>query len=68
MFCTNCVKLAYLHTKRSCIRCQSEVLNNISVLCLKCASTEGVCAACLKKTSRIGIQNPSKKGCRSCGG
>jgi len=68
MFCNNCVKLAYLHTKRRCIRCQSEVLNNISVLCIRCSGEEGVCSVCLKKSQRTGSQNPNKKGCGSCGG
>ncbi len=49
MFCNNCVKLAYLHTKKKCIRCQSEVLNNISVICVKCSGAEGICSVCLRK-------------------
>lgn len=72
MFCNNCVKLAYLHTKKSCIRCQSEVLNNISVLCIKCASTEGVCSVCLKKNTPKVVpvvpHNYRGGGCKSCGG
>lgn len=68
MFCNNCIKLAYLHTKKKCIKCQSEVLNNISVLCIKCAGTEGVCSVCLKHTSRVTSPVNYNKGCRSCGG
>lgn len=49
MLCLNCSKLAYLHTKRVCIRCQGEVLNNISVLCEFCSKTDNVCAVCIKK-------------------
>jgi hypothetical protein len=68
MFCNNCVTLAYLHTKKSCIRCQSDVLNNISVLCERCSGNEGVCSACLKKNSRRANPNSStKRGCKSCG-
>lgn len=64
MFCNNCVKLAYLHTKKKCIRCQSDVLNNISVLCEKCSGNENVCSACLKK---IAPKSYTKRGCKSCG-
>ncbi len=71
MFCNNCVKLAYLHTKKKCIRCQSEVLNNISILCVKCSGTEGVCSVCLRK-NRSSIANKSTYnypggGCKTCG-
>lgn len=66
MFCNNCVKLAYLHTKKSCIKCQSDVLNNISVLCAKCSGNEGVCAVCLKKVLS-GANSSTKRGCKSCG-
>ena len=69
MFCSNCVKLVYLHTKKKCVRCQGEVFNNISVLCTKCCTAEGVCSVCLKKQN-LATFNPAnaKKGCRSCGG
>ena len=69
MFCSNCAKLAYLHTKKKCVRCQGDVFTNISVLCTRCATAEGVCAVCLKKKP-LATSNPAnygKKGCRSCG-
>jgi len=70
MFCSNCVKLAYLHTRKKCVRCQGEVLNNISVLCVKCATDNATCSVCLKNVG-LASANPAnynKRGCRSCGG
>lgn len=64
MLCSNCAKLARLYTKKFCMRCQGEVLINISVLCEFCSSTEKMCSVCLKKivppTSHV------NKGC-NCG-
>jgi hypothetical protein len=70
MFCNNCIKLAYLHTKKKCIRCQGEVLNNIAVLCNRCSSNESVCSVCLKNRGLASpnANNYKKSGCRSCGG
>lgn len=64
MLCSNCSKLMILYTKKKCVRCQSDVIQNISVICEYCSLRENICAACLKK-----INNPSlarKKGC-NCG-
>ena len=63
MFCQSCSKLAYLFTKKKCVRCQADVLHNISVLCDKCSATSKQCAACLKKYD----PRPPSKGC-GCGG
>lgn len=70
MLCNNCVKLAYLHTKKKCVRCQGDVFENISVLCNRCSVAEGVCSVCLKKKG-LATPNPAnykKGGCRSCSG
>lgn len=64
MFCPNCSKLTILHTKKSCIRCQGEILNNISVLCEFCSLRDQICSACLKKVNKS--TGPRHRGC-NCG-
>lgn len=61
--CVNCSKLAYIFTKKSCLRCKSEVVVNIAVICEVCAGKENNCSVCLKK-----INNTPRlsKGC-NCG-
>lgn len=66
MLCINCSKLAFLHTKKKCIRCQGEVLNNISVLCEFCSKSDNVCSVCLKKTNNSFADKLSKSGCGPC--
>lgn len=66
MFCTNCSKLAFLYTKRSCIRCQAEILNNLSVLCEKCSESEKVCSVCLKKVQNSQTDKYKFSGCVPC--
>lgn len=62
MFCANCSKLSILYTNKKCSRCQSDVFNNISILCEPCSLRERVCSACLKK---VNISTGTKK--RGCG-
>jgi len=69
MFCPSCAKLSILVTKRTCIRCKGEILNNISCICENCAKEKKVCSVCLKKLSID--QNGQNKfrvkpSCRSC--
>lgn len=63
MICTNCSNLVFLNTRKNCVKCRGEVLNNLSVMCDNCSNTIKQCAVCLKK-----ILPPSKqsKGC-GCG-
>lgn len=65
MLCPNCNKLAFMHTKRSCIRCQNDVFSNISVLCDSCSSNARQCAVCLKKVFTE-AERARNKGC-GCG-
>jgi hypothetical protein len=68
MFCVNCSKLALLMTRRLCIRCQSVVLNNLSILCEYCSNSEKVCSICLKKIKTVEDSNKSRyRGCGNCG-
>ena len=66
MFCPNCLKLAYLHTKKPCLKCQGEVLNTISVLCEFCSNTEKICAVCLKKVNNSATNKFAYGGCGHC--
>ncbi len=66
MLCSNCLKLSLLTGKRSCVRCQSEIHNNLAVLCERCSETSKSCAICLKKV--LGNINKLKSGgCSVCG-
>lgn len=62
MFCASCTKLSYLYTQKPCVKCQGNVLNNISVLCETCSNSSKNCSVCLK---RIEIQHRTR-GC-NCG-
>lgn len=66
MLCPNCSKLVFLNTKRKCVRCQNEVLNNISVLCETCSNVDKICSVCLKKTNNPEMKKLSHGGCGSC--
>lgn len=70
MFCPECSKLAVLHTKRVCVRCKGEILNNISCICDKCSKEQNKCSACLKRIS-VGqdgiIKHVFRPGCKTCG-
>lgn len=70
MFCSNCSKLSYMHTKKNCIKCQAVVFNNISTICERCSSSDLVCSVCLKKISNNNfVANKNIGfGCKSCGG
>lgn len=65
MMCFNCSKLSFLNTKKTCIRCQGEVFNNLSVLCEHCSSSERQCSICLKKIISQTDRN-KQRGC-NCG-
>lgn len=65
MLCTSCARLAILHTKRSCIKCQGAVYQNIAVLCDACSASEKTCAACLKKVISV-FDRQKQSGC-NCG-
>lgn len=62
MFCSSCVKLSYLYTKKPCMKCKGDVLNNISVLCETCSNSNKTCSACLKK-----METPRPTGGCNCG-
>jgi len=66
MLCTNCIKLAFTNVNKNCVRCQGQVIINISVLCEFCSTTNKQCSVCLKKIISVEQRN-SKKGC-GCGG
>lgn len=67
MFCSNCAKLAILHTKKICIKCQGEIFNNLSVLCETCSARDKVCAICVKKTQNLLAAKLATSGCVPCG-
>lgn len=62
MMCENCSKLAFLYTKKACVRCQSSVIISLAVLCELCSFGDKICSVCLKK---IQIARPAR-GC-NCG-
>lgn len=64
MMCVSCSRLAFLYTKKSCVRCQGQVLVTVAVLCEVCSLTDKVCSVCLKK---VNTNPPIKRGC-GCGG
>lgn len=65
MLCSNCVKLAFVNTKKSCIKCHGTILTNISILCDFCSNTEKQCAVCLKRVISES-ERAVKRGCK-CG-
>lgn len=66
MLCETCSKLSFQYTKKICIRCQAEVLNNISILCEQCSAKEKQCAACLKKIQNTSPSKYRYGGCGAC--
>lgn len=62
MICANCSKLAFLYCKKSCLRCQGQVVVNIAVICEVCSAKDNVCTICLKK-----IQGPTRPAGCGCG-
>ncbi len=64
MLCSNCVKLAFIASKRKCIRCSNETTNGICVLCDFCSGAEKQCAVCVKKISEYYL---NKSFTRNCG-
>lgn len=66
MLCTNCSKLAILYCNKKCLRCQSNVLQNISVICEACSKQNKQCSACLKKINENGNKPHFFGGCGSC--
>lgn len=65
MFCTNCSKLAVLVTNKKCLRCGGIILNNISVICESCSSSNKQCSVCLKKIS-VELRKQGYRGCGNC--
>ena len=63
MLCTNCLYLAFMYSNKKCIRCNSDVTINISVLCEQCSLTSKSCAVCLKKI----VNHKINKGGCGCG-
>lgn len=63
MMCASCSKLAFLYTKKSCLRCQGEVVITIAVICEICSTKEQICSVCLKKI----VNNPPRTGGCGCG-
>jgi len=66
MFCPACAKLAYLNTKRICVRCQGVILNNISCICDTCSNDNKICSACLKKIT-VNPASPTAHLLKGCG-
>lgn len=66
MFCINCSKLVLLYTKKTCIRCQRDIMNNLSVICEFCSNTDKVCSICLKKTNNSQLDKFKTAGCGPC--
>lgn len=67
MFCKNCLNLNKLATKRKCLRCKSEIVNNLSVLCTSCSDSSKECEICLKKIQNSSVLKYNFGGCGSCG-
>ena len=68
MFCSSCVKLLRLATKKKCSKCGTDVFDNISVICIKCSDKFKVCAACLKKLTGSKTNQFKNRGCGNCRG
>lgn len=66
MFCDNCLKLAAIFTNKKCIRCQGNVIKNISVICETCSNQAKQCSACLKKINNNAGKKYYYGGCASC--
>lgn len=66
MMCSNCVKLAFFESKKPCIACQGEILNNLSVLCEFCSNSNTVCSVCLKNINHF-IEKKTSSVCGPCG-
>lgn len=49
MLCTICSKLAIIYLKKTCMKCQLPINQNILVLCDECSKQSKSCAACLRK-------------------
>jgi len=65
MLCNTCSKLASMNTQKTCLRCNSFIYINLSVICDNCSKTEKLCSICLKK-----LYNPAvkpKSNCGNCG-
>jgi len=63
MMCSNCSKLAFLYTKKQCMRCQGVVVVNVAVICELCSTNDKICSVCLKKLTPL---QPKSGGC-NCG-
>lgn len=53
MMCPSCSKLAFLYTKKKCLRCKADVTISIAVICDLCAGKDKVCSVCLKKLQSV---------------
>ncbi len=62
MMCSGCSKLSFLYTKKNCLKCQSEVIITIAVICEICSSKSKICSACLRK-----LPSPNHTGGCGCG-
>ena len=68
MICDSCKKLNVLiSNKRKCVKCQSGLNDNLSVLCSNCSDREHVCAICIKSIKGVASTVKSVH-CKSCTG
>jgi len=72
MLCNNCEKLAYAETKKKCLKCASNVLKSIGLICIECSLKNNICEICLKKLITkdkiVGLRPFFNSKCKSCGG
>lgn len=66
MLCSSCIKLAYKHTNKKCLRCQGRIAKSIASLCDLCSNSDKQCAACLKKIQNSAAAKHYYGGCGSC--
>lgn len=64
MKCSNCSKLASMHSNRNCKKCGIAIYSNICVLCASCSNEDKVCESCLKHIKPLELKY---RGCSSCG-
>lgn len=66
MLCSNCEKLSYQYTQKTCLRCQGQVLKSIASICEFCSKTDKQCASCLKRVLNPVTKKTRAGGCGSC--
>ena len=67
MLCPNCSRLSSNQAHKKCIKCNSSVFLQLSVLCENCSATEKKCSICLKKIVSAAERIAKQHGGCNCG-